>query len=221
MNAALGHSRRPAQPGGVDHRRGGDRLRAGPQPSRSGAHRAPVRRARAPGASSPPWPWSGRSSPTTSPSPSWPPTTAGPTPLLYTITGMWSALAGSILLWGLILAGYIAAMVWRFRRQAADPLVGWATLVTLVVAAFFFGLMAGPVRPVPHRRRGRARQRARPQRPAAGQRRWWRSIRPSSIWLRRLHDPLRLRHRFAHHRDGSARVGSWRRAAGRCSRGRS
>ena len=52
------------------------------------------------------------------------------TPLLYTITGMWSALAGSILLWGLILAGYIAAMVWRFRRQAADPLVGWATLVT-------------------------------------------------------------------------------------------
>jgi cytochrome c-type biogenesis protein CcmF len=69
------------------------------------------------------------------------------TPLLYTITGMWSALAGSILLWGLILAGYIAAMVWRFRRQAADPLVAWATLVTLVVAAFFFGLMAGPADP--------------------------------------------------------------------------
>ena len=69
------------------------------------------------------------------------------TPLLYTITGMWSALAGSILLWGLILAGYIVAMVWRFRRQASDPLVAWATLVTLVVAAFFFGLMAGPADP--------------------------------------------------------------------------
>ncbi len=69
------------------------------------------------------------------------------TPLLYTITGMWSALAGSILLWGLILAGYIVAMVWRFRRQAADPLVAWATLVTLVVAVFFFGLMAGPADP--------------------------------------------------------------------------
>ncbi|HLI73424.1 MAG TPA: heme lyase CcmF/NrfE family subunit [Acidimicrobiales bacterium] len=69
------------------------------------------------------------------------------TPLLYTVTGMWSALAGSILLWGLILAGYIAAMVWRFRRHAADPLVAWATLVTLVVAAFFFGLMAGPADP--------------------------------------------------------------------------
>ncbi len=69
------------------------------------------------------------------------------TPLLYTITGMWSALAGSILLWGLILAGYINAMVWRFRRRATDPLVGWATLVTLAVAAFFFGLMAGPADP--------------------------------------------------------------------------
>ncbi|HUI03106.1 MAG TPA: heme lyase CcmF/NrfE family subunit [Acidimicrobiales bacterium] len=69
------------------------------------------------------------------------------TPLLYTVTGMWSALAGSILLWGLILAGYIVAMVWRFRRQADDPLVAWATLVTLVVAAFFFALMAGPADP--------------------------------------------------------------------------
>jgi len=69
------------------------------------------------------------------------------TPLLYTVTGMWSALAGSILLWGLILAGYIAAMVWRFRRQADDPIVAWATLVTFVVAAFFFGLMAGPADP--------------------------------------------------------------------------
>jgi cytochrome c-type biogenesis protein CcmF len=69
------------------------------------------------------------------------------TPLLYTVTGMWSALAGSILLWGLVLAGYIAAMVWRFRRRRDDPLVAWATLVTLVVAAFFFALMAGPADP--------------------------------------------------------------------------
>ncbi len=69
------------------------------------------------------------------------------TPLLYTVTGMWSALAGSILLWGLVLSGYIAAMVWRFRRQAGDALVGWAVLVTYVVAAFFFALMAGPADP--------------------------------------------------------------------------
>jgi cytochrome c-type biogenesis protein CcmF len=69
------------------------------------------------------------------------------TPLLYTITGMWSALSGSILLWGLILTGYTAAMVWRFRRSCEDPLVGWATLVMYLIAAFFFGLMVGPADP--------------------------------------------------------------------------
>jgi hypothetical protein len=69
------------------------------------------------------------------------------TPLLYTVTGLWSALAGSILLWGLILSGYIAAMVWRFRRRSDDPLVACATLVTFLVAAFFFALMAGPADP--------------------------------------------------------------------------
>jgi cytochrome c-type biogenesis protein CcmF len=69
------------------------------------------------------------------------------TPLLYSITGMWSALEGSILLWALILAGYLAAMAYRFRRRAGDKLVGWATLVGLAVAAFFFALMAGPANP--------------------------------------------------------------------------
>ncbi|MHB1518674.1 MAG: heme lyase CcmF/NrfE family subunit [Acidimicrobiales bacterium] len=72
------------------------------------------------------------------------------TPLLYTITGLWSALAGSILLWALILAGYGTAMVWRFRRRAGDSLVGWATLVVYVVTAFFFGLMLGPADPFSH-----------------------------------------------------------------------
>ncbi len=72
------------------------------------------------------------------------------TPILYSITGMWSALAGSILLWGLILAGYLAAMVWRFRHRATDPLVAWATLTVLLVVAFFFGLMAGPSDPFSH-----------------------------------------------------------------------
>lgn len=69
------------------------------------------------------------------------------TPLLYTITGMWSALAGSILLWGLVLAGYIASVLWRFRHRAEDPLVGWALLVVYAVAGFFFALMAGPSDP--------------------------------------------------------------------------
>ena len=69
------------------------------------------------------------------------------TPLLYSITGMWSALQGSILLWALILAGYLAAMTHRFRKRASDPLVAWASLVGLCVAVFFFALMAGPANP--------------------------------------------------------------------------
>ncbi len=69
------------------------------------------------------------------------------TPLLYTVTGMWSALEGSILLWGLVLAGYLAVMARHFRSRASDPLVAWATLTGLVVAAFFFLLMAGPANP--------------------------------------------------------------------------
>jgi cytochrome c-type biogenesis protein CcmF len=69
------------------------------------------------------------------------------TPLLYTITTMWSALEGSILLWALVLAGYVAVMVHHFRDRVTDPLVAWATLVTLVVAAFFFLLMVGPANP--------------------------------------------------------------------------
>ena len=72
------------------------------------------------------------------------------TPLLYSITGMWSALAGSILLWGVILGGYATAMVWRFRKRAGDQLVAWATLVVYVVAAFFFALMLGPADPFQH-----------------------------------------------------------------------
>jgi cytochrome c-type biogenesis protein CcmF len=69
------------------------------------------------------------------------------TPLLYTVTTMWSALEGSILLWALVLAGYIAVMARHFRDRATDPIVAWATLVALGVAAFFFGLMAGPSNP--------------------------------------------------------------------------
>ena len=60
---------------------------------------------------------------------------------------MWSALEGSILLWSLVLAGYLAVMARHFRTRASDPLVAWATITGLVVAAFFFFLMAGPANP--------------------------------------------------------------------------
>ncbi len=69
------------------------------------------------------------------------------TPLLFTIAGLWAALEGSILLWALILGGYLAFAVHRFRDRATDPLVAWATLVGLCVALFFFALMLGPANP--------------------------------------------------------------------------
>jgi cytochrome c-type biogenesis protein CcmF len=69
------------------------------------------------------------------------------TPLLYTVAALWGALEGSILLWGLVLAGYLAVAVHRLRARAAEPLVAWATLVGLVVATFFFALMLGPANP--------------------------------------------------------------------------
>ena len=69
------------------------------------------------------------------------------TPLLYKVATMWSALEGSILLWGIVLAGYLALMAWRFRDRAADPLVAWAMVTAFGVTAFFFGLMVGPANP--------------------------------------------------------------------------
>jgi cytochrome c-type biogenesis protein CcmF len=69
------------------------------------------------------------------------------TPLLYSITGLWSALAGSILLWGFVLAVFSCIFVWRYRAVASDAVIRWATLVLFVVSAFFFGLMIGPANP--------------------------------------------------------------------------
>ena len=63
---------------------------------------------------------------------------------------MWAALEGSILLWALVLAGYLAVVAHHFRDRATDPLVGWALVTGFVVAAFFFGLMLGPANPFQH-----------------------------------------------------------------------
>lgn len=69
------------------------------------------------------------------------------TPALYNFATLWGALEGSIILWALILGGYLVAVVLKFRRRLADPLVGWALLTMLVVAVFFFFLLAGPANP--------------------------------------------------------------------------
>lgn len=72
------------------------------------------------------------------------------TPLLYSITGMWSALEGSLLLWALLLSGLIAFVVYYYRRQRDDHVVGWATAVLFGVSAFFIFLMCGPADPFIH-----------------------------------------------------------------------
>ncbi len=69
------------------------------------------------------------------------------TPLLYQVTGMWSSLAGSILLWALILAAYVTVVAWLYRRRPDQVTIAWVVLVGLITAAFFFGLMLGPANP--------------------------------------------------------------------------
>jgi len=69
------------------------------------------------------------------------------TPALFNVATLWSALEGSILLWVLILAGYLVLVAYRFRDRLTDPMVGWLLLVMLAVCAFFFLLLAGPAHP--------------------------------------------------------------------------
>jgi cytochrome c-type biogenesis protein CcmF len=69
------------------------------------------------------------------------------TPALYNVASLWSALDGSILLWVLILSGYLAATLLWFRRRLADPLVSWAFVVLFAISTFFFLLLAGPANP--------------------------------------------------------------------------
>ena len=69
------------------------------------------------------------------------------TPSLFNFATLWSALEGSILLWVLVLVGYLVLVVWRFRKRLVDPVVSWALLVLLVICLFFFLLLAGPAFP--------------------------------------------------------------------------
>ncbi len=69
------------------------------------------------------------------------------TPALYNFAAVWSALEGSILMWVLVLAGYVAAAMWWMRKRLNEPLVGWAMAVLLIVLACFFLLSYGPANP--------------------------------------------------------------------------
>ena len=66
---------------------------------------------------------------------------------LFNVATAWAALEGSILLWGLVLAGFVVAASVRFRRRGDDPLVVCALMCALLVVLFFFGLMVGPADP--------------------------------------------------------------------------
>jgi cytochrome c-type biogenesis protein CcmF len=69
------------------------------------------------------------------------------TPALYNVATLWAALEGSIILWALVLSGYLVAVLRKFRDRLSDPLVAWAAVTMFVVAAFFFALMVGPADP--------------------------------------------------------------------------
>ena len=69
------------------------------------------------------------------------------TPALFNVATLWSALEGSILLWVLILVGYLGLVVWRFKSRLEDPLVAWAITVISIVCVFFFILLMGPAFP--------------------------------------------------------------------------
>lgn len=62
------------------------------------------------------------------------------TPFPFDVATAWAALEGSIVLWGLVLAGFTWAVLSRYRR-APDPLGASALAVMGGVAIFFFGLM--------------------------------------------------------------------------------
>ncbi len=68
------------------------------------------------------------------------------TPVFFKVLALWSADDGSLLLWNLVLAGYLAAVAFRFRRYRPDTLP-WALAVMYGVAAFYLLLVSGPSRP--------------------------------------------------------------------------
>jgi cytochrome c-type biogenesis protein CcmF len=68
------------------------------------------------------------------------------TPTFFKVLSLWSADQGSLLLWNLVLAGYIAAVAWRFRRRKPQTFP-WAMAVMYAVSAFYLVLVLGPTRP--------------------------------------------------------------------------
>jgi cytochrome c-type biogenesis protein CcmF len=68
------------------------------------------------------------------------------TPTFFKVLALWSADEGSLLLWNLVLGGYLAAVAFRFRRRRPETLP-WAMAVLFVVSAFYLLLVLGPTTP--------------------------------------------------------------------------
>jgi cytochrome c-type biogenesis protein CcmF len=68
------------------------------------------------------------------------------TPVFFKVLSLWSAHEGSLLLWNLVLAGYTAAVAFRFRAFRPETLP-WALAVLYGVSLFYLFLVLGPSRP--------------------------------------------------------------------------
>src|SRR5919198_6351025 len=68
------------------------------------------------------------------------------TPTFFKVLSLWSADEGSLLLWNLILAGFLAAVAYRFRRRRPEELP-WALAVMFGVQVFYLALVVGPTAP--------------------------------------------------------------------------
>jgi cytochrome c-type biogenesis protein CcmF len=68
------------------------------------------------------------------------------TPTFFKVLALWSADEGSLLLWNLVLAGYLAAIAFRFRGRRPETFP-WALATTYAVSAFYLLLVLGPTKP--------------------------------------------------------------------------
>src|SRR5947207_2854026 len=68
------------------------------------------------------------------------------TPTFFKVLALWSADDGSLLLWNLILASFIAAVAYRFRRRRPETLP-YALATLAAVQVFYLALVSGPSRP--------------------------------------------------------------------------
>src|SRR5438132_86542 len=68
------------------------------------------------------------------------------TPTFFKVLALWSADDGSLLLWNLILALFVAAVAFRFRKRRPETLP-YAMATLFGVQAFYLILVSGPSRP--------------------------------------------------------------------------